>query len=168
MSAPMTPERLAEIRAWLAWEYRSSFGERGEQVAAELLAEVDRLTGLLGSHADGHRCTCTMTDPGIRHGDNAHPPEWEQDPWCLTHPDMDVILAEVARLRAQVAVAESFTAERPAYIQAIKASPHADADYWRWQGHAESRRHLSERLAALDSDGLGLWTVPNHLTGDLT
>lgn len=129
----------------------------------------------------------------IRHGDNAHPPEWEQDPWCPTHPDMGVILAEVDqlradvqwwkdrdeceranwqatvdRLRAQVAVAESFTAERPAYIQAIKASPHADADYWRWQGHAESRRHLSERLAALDSDGLGLWTVPDHPNGDLT
>ena len=68
MSAPMTPERLAEIRAWLAWEYRSSLGERGEQIAAELLAEVDRLRRLLGSHADGHRCTCTMTDPGIRRG----------------------------------------------------------------------------------------------------
>lgn len=49
MSAPMTPERLAEIRAWLAWEYRASFGERGEQIAAELLAEVERLTGLLDS-----------------------------------------------------------------------------------------------------------------------
>ena len=205
MSAPMTPERLAEIRkAAEAIEHRhvgpgrcscgyDAYAERGIMLdyhalivnhfdrvkrnpvrpantehVKELLAEVARLTHLLGSHADGHRCTCTMTDPGIRHGDNAHPPEWEQDPWCPTHPDMDVILTEVARLRAQVAVAESFTAERPAYIQAIKASPHADADYWRWQGHAESRRHLSERLAALDSDGLGLWTVPDHLIGDLT
>ena len=103
MSAPMTPERLAEIRAWLAWEYRASLGERGEQIAAELLAEVDRLRRLLGSHTDGHRCTCTMTDPGVYHGDNMHPPEWEPDPWCPTHPDVDVILAEVDRLNQLLA-----------------------------------------------------------------
>lgn len=63
MSAPVTPARLAEIRAWLAWEYRSSFGERGEQVTAELLAEVDRLRAQVaavealtgGPFSDGYR-----------------------------------------------------------------------------------------------------------------
>ena len=58
-----------------------------------LQSEVARLTRLLGSHADGHRCTCTLTDPGNYDvaGGNAHPPEWEQDPWCPTHPNVDAI-----------------------------------------------------------------------------
>jgi hypothetical protein len=60
---------------------------------APVEAERDRLRHLLGSHADGHRCTCEMTDPG-RPG--ISPPEWEQDPWCPTHPNMDYVLAEVA------------------------------------------------------------------------
>lgn len=114
MSAPMTPERLTEIRA----------------------------------------CDAEMTDillvvrPAVRHRRE--------------------LLAEVDRLSAQTAVVVSFLAERADFLRAIGASPNADADYWRWQGHAESRRHLSERLAALDSGALGLWTVPDHLIGDLT
>lgn len=53
------------------------------------------------------RCTCTMIDPGVYHGDNMHPPEWEQDPWCLVHPyvahirqEFDQAKAAVERVRA--------------------------------------------------------------------
>lgn len=64
---------------------------------ADLLAENARLTYLLGSHADGHRCTCVPLDqPSIM-----EPPTWEQDQLCPTHPDMDFILAERGRLLAE-------------------------------------------------------------------
>ena len=89
--------------------------------------EADQLRHLLGSHADGHRCTCTMTDPGVYHGDNMHPPEWEQDPWCPTHPHMPYVIeehrkalaraeaaeAEVVTLRAKVAAVEALTVDWP-------------------------------------------------------
>lgn len=40
-----------------------------------------------------------------------------------------------------------FCAARADYIEAINnCHPDNDRDYWRWQGHAESRRQLSERL----------------------
>jgi hypothetical protein len=68
-----------------------------------LRREVARLTHLLGSHADGHRCTCTLTNPGNYNvaGGNAHPPEWEQDPWCPTHPAVDTIREWVTALAEQ-------------------------------------------------------------------
>lgn len=36
----------------------------------------------------------------------------------------------------------AFIGKRPEYVQALKSSTNADADYWRWQGHAEARRQL--------------------------
>lgn len=103
MNAPLTPDQLAEIRAWLAWDGRCSGGVKIEAMVDDLLAEVERLTNLLGSHADGHRCTCTMTKLAVYHGDNMAPAEWEQDPWCPTHPNMDAINAEVEGLRTRLA-----------------------------------------------------------------
>jgi hypothetical protein len=61
-----------------------------------LVAEVEWLRGLLGSKADGGDCTCTETHPGSPW---SGPAEWEQDPWCPTHPNMTYVLQEVARLR---------------------------------------------------------------------
>ncbi|MFD5089389.1 hypothetical protein ACFWMR_02220 [Amycolatopsis thailandensis] len=46
---------------------------------------------------------------------------------------------------------DDFVAERENFITALKNSPEADADYHRWQGHVEARRHLAERLAATGS-----------------
>lgn len=70
---------------------------------ADLRAEVDRLAHLLGAFADDrHRCSCTMIDPGVYHGYNMHPPEWEQDPWCPVHPDVDQIRQEFDRAKATV------------------------------------------------------------------
>lgn len=72
--------------------------EKAEADLARVTKERDRLTHLLGSHADGHRCSCTEIDPGKP---GIEPPAWEQDPWCLTHPDMAVIAAEVKTLKAK-------------------------------------------------------------------
>lgn len=45
------------------------------------------------------------------------------------------------------AVVDDFCAERAEYITAINnCHPDNDRDYWRWNGHAEARRQLSERL----------------------
>ena len=66
---------------------------------AALRTEVQRLTHLMGSHADGHLCTCTMT----RGATWETPAEWEQDPWCHTHPDMNVVAAEMERYREYIA-----------------------------------------------------------------
>lgn len=54
----------------------------------DLAGEVDRLRTLLGSHVDGQHCTCTLVRPAT----HLEPGEWEQDPMCVTHPDMTFIL----------------------------------------------------------------------------
>lgn len=82
----------------VAWHDYNQRAEKAEADLARVTKERDRLTHLLGSHADGHRCTCEMTDPGKP---GIEPPTWEQDPWCLTHPDMAVIVAEVKTLKVK-------------------------------------------------------------------
>lgn len=57
--------------------------------------------------------------------------------------DVRTILDGFGRL---LSVVEDFINQRPEYIEALKNSPEADADYWRWSGHAEARRQLTERL----------------------
>lgn len=54
---------------------------------------------------------------------------------------------ELLRLRRFQAVVESFITERSNYITAIEnCAPDNNADYWRWQGHAEARRQLLAEL----------------------
>lgn len=53
--------------------------------------------------------------------------------------------AERALADKQAKVA-TFIGKRPEYVQALKSSPSADSDYWRWQGHAEARRQLCDNL----------------------
>lgn len=48
-------------------------------------------------------CTCTLLAAQTPH----EPSEWEQDPWCPTHPDVPFLLAEVGRLRAGRAASEA-------------------------------------------------------------
>lgn len=93
----------------------------GEQrVRAEKAeAEVTRLTYLLGSHADGHQCTCTEINPGA---EGISPPEWEQDPWCPTHPDMNYVTAEVKRLRERTEEAEAAMREEVAEHDKTRAT----------------------------------------------
>jgi hypothetical protein len=61
-------------------------------------------------------------------------------------------LPQSARLSVEGAnmdpVVNDFINERKHYITAIEnCAPENTADYWRWQGHAEARRQLSERLS---------------------
>lgn len=64
------------------------------------------------------------------------------------------LLAEVDRLRTRVAELEAqaekvaaFCAQRADYVTAIQnCHPDNARDYYRWQGHAESRRQLSQSL----------------------
>lgn len=49
-------------------------------------------------------------------------------------------------------VIRSFIAERERFITAVdNCHPGNLADYYRWQGHAEARRHLAERLVTAGS-----------------
>ena len=84
--------------------------------------EADQLRHLLGSHADGHRCTCTMTDPGVYHGDNMHPPEWEQDPWCPTHPHMPYVIEEHRKALARAEAAEAEVVTLRAKVAALQVA----------------------------------------------
>ncbi|MET9707878.1 hypothetical protein [Streptomyces griseus] len=55
--------------------------------------------------------------------------------------------ARVAELEAQAETVTAFCAQRAEYITSIlNCHPDNKHDYYRWQGHAESRRQLSERL----------------------
>lgn len=56
-------------------------------------------------------------------------------------------MAEVDRLRAELDKVTAFAAQRAEYVTSIlNCHPDNAHDYYRWQGHAESRRQLSERL----------------------
>jgi len=61
--------------------------------------------------------------------------------------DIAFLLAQVNQLRKQLATVAEFAAKRAEYITSIEnCSPSNDHDYWRWQGHAEARRQLSQQL----------------------
>ena len=53
-----------------------------------------------------------------------------------------------AEARATIAHVEAFINQRPEFIKALMGTSGGDdqADYHRWQGHAEARRHLATRL----------------------
>lgn len=101
--------------------------EKSAQHATELLAEVDRL-----------RAERTQLQDDITGA-------------CLARHEEEL---ENARLRARIAELEAatekvtaFCAQRAECITAIlNCHPDNAHDYYRWQGHAESRRQLSERL----------------------
>lgn len=40
-----------------------------------------------------------------------------------------------------------FVAQREEYVRVLRQCVDADADYHRWQGHAEARRQLAEKLS---------------------
>ena len=59
--------------------------------------------------------------------------------------ELSAVRAERDEARAQLPTVAEFVAKRAEYITAINGC-HNDADYWRWQGHAESRRQLAQQL----------------------
>jgi hypothetical protein len=80
-----------------------------------------------------------------------------EDPWVSYAPETPRHMAiELLELRAIVA---DFINERPEYVNSCRnAHPDNYSDYHRWQGGAEARRQLAERLG---------WTVPYEF-GDKT
>lgn len=79
--------------------------ERGGQQLAERASDIDDLEaengllkGLLGSHVDGHECSCTMISPQTPH----EPADWEQDPWCMTHSNMGIVSLEAVRMASEL------------------------------------------------------------------
>lgn len=53
---------------------------------------------------------------------------------------------EVAALREQLAKVAAFCAQRAEYVTNLRDYRGGDHDYYRWTGHAEARRQLSELL----------------------
>jgi hypothetical protein len=45
-----------------------------------------------------------------------------------------------------------FLDQRGEYVRVLKQCVNADADYYRWQGHAEARRQLGEKLESAGVD----------------
>ena len=64
----------------------------------------------------------------------------------MTKPLSPERLAEVERLNAQMAIVNEFLAERAEFVTTLRQCIDGNADYHRWQGHAEARSVLSERL----------------------
>lgn len=62
------------------------------------------------------------------------------------------LLGEIRELRADREKVRAHIDERPEYITACTdAGPESEHDYYRWQGGAEARRQIAQRLG---------WTVP--------
>lgn len=57
--------------------------------------------------------------------------------------DLQVLANLVTR---DLTTVREFCGERAEYVRVLRQCTDASADYHRWQGHAEARRQLSERL----------------------
>lgn len=63
------------------------------------------------------------------------------------HDAVPELLAEVDRLRAELDKVAAFCAQRAEYVTNLRQFVEGgEADYWRWTGHAEARRQLSQSL----------------------
>lgn len=49
-------------------------------------------------------------------------------------------------------VVADFIAQREEYVRVLRQTVNADADYHRWQGHAEARRQLADKLKAAPAE----------------
>lgn len=76
------------------------------------------------------------------------------------HKVIELLKPHLAAAPPEVTSVEAFINQRPEYIQVLKNTRSGDdmSDYCRWQGHAESRRQLAQKLG---------WTVP-HNPGETT
>lgn len=84
------------------------------------------------------------------------PQPWKDTPqphagycWLVSPPrnEAEEMRKRIAELDAQAAVVAEFVAARAEYITAIEnCHPDNARDYERWQGHAESRRQLAQKL----------------------
>lgn len=76
----------------------------------------------------------------------------------------DLVAAERDRALAPVL---AFVNKRPEYVTALKNTPGEgdQADYWRWQGHAEARRQLAASLGMTVPHNPGDSARPQEVTG---
>lgn len=100
------------------------------------LKAAERVNAFLSAYGDGLIVAEWLPEylpPG------GQPPLYARDLAALTD-----LAEELARVKAVVA---DFCAEREQFITAINnCHPDNNSDYYRWQGGAEARRQLSERL----------------------
>lgn len=129
---------------------------------------AERVGEFLSWYGDGRLYPCVL--PGT---EDEMPPLFARDLEAL-RKCADSSAATQTAEQARQAVVDDFLAEREQVITAINnCHPDNLADYYRWQGHAEARRHLSERLAAdlaaMEAAPKGRRVVDVHLpesTGD--
>ncbi|QXV57424.1 hypothetical protein [Amycolatopsis sp. TNS106] len=100
---------------------------------------ADRVREFLSWHGDGRIYL-----------DDRHPPLFARDLQAL---------ADNAR---RPDVVSDFVAERHDFTIALKNCRESIGDYYRWQGHVEARRQLSERLAAAAQTPAAIPTDPNY------
>jgi hypothetical protein len=145
----MSPEELTEIAA------RANAATPGSWEATELPPNELHRRPAFWVEAEYH-------EPSGTHTKTVADVMWSmEDAEFIAHAREDVpaLLAEVKQLRAQMDAVEKFVAARAEYITAINnCHPDNSHDYWRWQGHAEGRRQLSQALGlpvAWPADGEG-------------
>ena len=107
--------------------------------------ELDCLEDCPGCAVDRVRAYLAQREPMQNLGDRIHETNGGDDAGGATlHLDDLRALVEAATVPTKVA---DFCAERAGFITAINnCHPDNVSDYHRWQGHAEARRQLSERL----------------------
>lgn len=77
----------------------------------------------------------------------------DEQPADEVFADARTLVAEQDEAKRRAATVRDFIAERGQVITAINnCHPDNTADYHRWQGHAESRRQLAERLDRKETD----------------
>ncbi|MFI8865306.1 hypothetical protein ACIGNW_00080 [Streptomyces sp. NPDC053707] len=136
MSTPMTPDREQEIRA------REQAATPGPWQREDNQRRLERFV----STEDG----VLSINFGYLGNNNQADTEFVAD----ARSAVPELLAEVDRLRARVAELEaqaekvvSFCAQRAEYVTNLRAFVKgSEPDYFRWTGHAEARRQLSQSL----------------------
>lgn len=81
--------------------------------------------------------------------DQAHAAEVYRN-WLEIAAEHNPVAASLSALSKVEQVATAFVAQREEYVRVLKQCVEADADYYRWQGHAEARRQLRDKLAACE------------------
>ncbi|MGW5291564.1 hypothetical protein [Streptomyces bacillaris] len=140
----MTPEQYNHIRAHLAGAARQFGGIDYVSpvfgLVRDAMAEVDRLRAKLAQRnkdLEPYEVLNPQQCPAGKHADWLVNSEYTHAcPWC-----------RIAELEAQAEKVTAFAAQRAEYVTSIlNCHPDNKHDYYRWQGHAESRRQLSQAL----------------------
>lgn len=152
-NTPLNPDALANLRL---------LADRATEEVRHAVIEPDILHKLLD---------LAVAQPVVDETALANLIAWKSLPFGATqfvkldanaaHKVIELLKPHLAVAQPEVnSAVEAFINQRPEYITALKNTRGTDdqSDYWRWQGHAESRRQLAQSLG---------WTVP-HNPGEAT